>query len=323
MTDEDEVLTGESQPIGVLSLNPAVDMTYEIPRLLEDQKAHAVTTRFDPGGNGINVGRALKRLNTWAQSYCVTGGEIGQLLQCLLHDQLDWLDREEVAGETRINGTFIELSTRRQYEVNGIGPEISPTQLNELLGRFVEYSTQGFGVLTGALQRTLPPTLYAELARRIREAGGRAVVDSHDVALRHAVDARPFLIKPNRYELETLLDRPLASLEEVASEARELQQGGVEYVCVSMDGDGALLVGPDNSYHAAALEVVVRSSVGAGDSMLAALVAAFAHGQTAVEALRLGIACATGTVTQPGTELFSARDVENYLGDVTVDRLDI
>ncbi len=318
-----EVLTGESLPIGVLSLNPAVDMTYEIPRLLEDQKAHAVTTRFDPGGNGINVGRALKRLNTQAQSYCTTGGEIGQLLQRLLHDQLDWVDREEVAGETRINGTFIELSTRRQYEVNGIGPEIPPTQLNELLARFVAHSAQGIGVLTGSLQRTLPPTLYAELARRISEAGGRAVVDSHDEALRHAIDARPFLIKPNRHELEALLGRSLDSLEKVASEARKLQQGGVDHVCVSLDGDGALLVGPDNSYHAAAPEVIVRSSVGAGDSMVAALVAAFAHGQTAAEALRLGIACAAGTVSQPGTELFSAADVEVYLDGIEIRCLDI
>ncbi len=103
-----ELPMGEALPIGVLSLNPAVDMTYEIPRLLEDQKAHAVATRFDPGGNGINVGRALKRLNTPAQSYCVAGGEIGQLLQRLLRDQLDWVDCEEVAGETRINGTFID-----------------------------------------------------------------------------------------------------------------------------------------------------------------------------------------------------------------------
>jgi len=318
-----ELLMGESLPIGVLSLNPAVDMTYEIPRLLEDQKAHAVATRFDPGGNGINVGRALKRLNTRAQSYCVAGGEIGQLLQRLLRDQLDWVDREEVAGETRINGIFIELSTRRQYEVNGIGPEIPPTQLNELLGRFVDHSARGIGVLTGSLQRTLPPTLYAELAGRIRAAGGRAVVDSHDEALRHAIAAQPFLIKPNRHELETLLGRTLGSLEEVASEARKLQRGGVEYVCVSMDGDGALLVGPDNSHYAAAPAVIVRSSVGAGDSMVAALVAAFAHGQTAAKALRLGIACAAGTVSQPGTELFSARDVENYLDEVAVESLDL
>jgi len=274
------------------------------PHLLEEQKAYAVSTRFDPGGNGINVGRALKRLGTQAQNYCVTGGEIGQLLKRLLHD-------------------LIELSPQQQYEVNGIGPDIPPSQLNELLERFVAHSARGFGVLTGSLQRTLPPTLYADLAQRIREAGGRAVVDSHDEALRHAIDAKPFLIKPNRHELETLLGRTLDSLEKVVDEARQLQRRNIDYVCVSLDREGALLIGPDNSYHASAPDVVVRSSVGAGDSMVAALVAAFAHELTAADALRLGIACAAGTVSQPGTALFTSADVENYLPDISVRRLDI
>lgn len=318
-----KLLSGQSRPIGVLSLNPAVDMTYEIPHLLADQKAHALTTRFDPGGNGINVGRALTQLATPAQNYCVTGGEIGQLLKRLLREQLGHVDYEEVPGETRINGTLIELSPRQQYEVNGIGPEIPPTQLNELLERFIAHSARGFGVLTGSLQQTLPPTLYADLAARVREAGGLAVVDSHDEALRHAINAQPFLIKPNRHELETLLGRTLDSLEQIASEARQIQRRGVEYVCVSLGSDGALLVGTDNSYHASTPDVIARSSIGAGDSMVAALVAAFAHGIEAAKALQLGIACAAGTVSQPGTELFSVRDVENYLDDVTVKRLDI
>jgi len=318
-----QILKGKPQPIGVLSLNPAVDMTYEIRRLLEDQKVQAEATRFDPGGNGINVGRALKRLETAAQNYCVIAGEIGGLLKRLLAGQLDGVDCEEVDGETRINGTFIEQSPRVQYEVSGIGPEIPPSQLNELLGRFVEHSAKGFGVLTGSLQPTLPPTLYADLVCRIAEGGGRVVVDSHDEALRCAIDSHPFLIKPNRHELEVLLGRPLDSIDAVATEARALQRRGVEYVCVSLGDDGALLTGPDNTYHAGAPVVEVRSSVGAGDSMVAALVVAFAHGAMAQEALQLGIACAAGTVSQPGTELFSSKDVEHYLDGIAVRCLDI
>ena len=318
-----ELLKGQSQPIAVLSPNPAVDMTYEFPQLIADQKVHAVATRFDPGGNGINVGRALKRLGTVAHNHCVVAGEIGQLLKRLIADQMENVDYEEVPGETRINGTFIGRSPRVQYEVSGIGPELPPSQLNELLGRFVEHSARGFGVLTGSLQQALPPTLYAELAGRIAEHGGRAVVDSHDEALGHAIEAKPFLIKPNHYELETLLGRPLEGIETVAAEARKLQRRGVEYVCVSLGGEGALLVGPDNSYHAAAPEVLVLSSVGAGDSMVAALVAAFARGATAQEALRLGVACAAGTVSQPGTELFSATDVDHYFDGIAVRCLDI
>ncbi len=318
-----ELLSEPSRPVGVLSPNPAVDMTYEFPRLKEDQKVHAVATRFDPGGNGINVARALKRLATPARNYCVVAGEIGQLLKRLADGQMDDVDYEEVAGETRINGTFIGRTPHVQYEVSGIGPEIPPSQFNDLLNRFVAYSANGFGVLTGSLQQALPLTLYAELARRIQSAGGQVVVDSHDDALRNALDAQPFLIKPNRYELESLLGCSFDNIETAASEARKIQRGGVEYVCVSLDGEGALLVGPDNSYHAAAPEVVVLSSVGAGDSMVAALVAAFARNATPEDALRLGVACAAGTVSQPGTALFSAADVDNYFNAIALRCLDI
>ncbi len=318
-----ELLKGQSLPISVLSPNPAVDMTYELPQLIANQKAHAIATRFDPGGNGINVGRALKRLATAAQNYCVVGGEIGQLLNRLLKDQLDHVDCEAVEGETRINGTFIEREPPVQYEVSGIGPDIPPSQLNALLNRFVEHSAGGFGVLTGTLQKDLPMDLYASLVQRIREQGGRAVVDSHDEALREAIDAQPFLIKPNRYELEAMLGQHFDTTEAIAQAARKIQKRGVDYVCVSLDGEGALLVGPDNCHHATAPAVVVRSSVGAGDSMVAALVAAFAHGHSAAQALQLGIACAAGTVSQPGTELFCSSDVENYFDGVSVNTLDI
>ncbi len=310
-------------PVAVLSLNPAVDMTYEVPRLIADQKARAVATRFDPGGNGINVGRALKRLETFAYSYCVVAGEIGELLKHLLRQQLDWVDYEEVEGETRINGTAIEQHPRAQYEISGIGPSIPPLQLDNLLERFEEQAGKGFGVLTGSTQNGVPPELYADLIRRITARGGRAVVDSHGEALRLAIEARPFLIKPNRYELETLLGRRLKDTKTVAAEARVLQRSGVNHVCVSLGEDGALLTGPDNSYYAPAPKVDVRSSVGAGDSMVGALVAAFSRDIAPPEALRLGVACATGTVTRPGTELFSADDVQHYFDAIEVRRLDI
>ncbi len=318
-----KTLEGLSLPVGVLSLNPAVDMTYEFSRLIEDQKVHAVATRFDPGGNGVNVTRALQRLATPARNYCVIAGEIGQLLKRLAVGQMDDVHYEEVRGETRINGTFIGHVPRVQYEVSGIGPDIPASQLDELLAHFVEYSAKGIGVLTGSLQQALPLTLYAELTQRIKLLDGRVVVDAHNEALCSVLDRGPFLIKPNRYELETVLGRSLDGLHTVAEAARRLQHQGIQYVCVSLDRDGALLVGPDNSYYAAAPKVAVFSSVGAGDSMVAALVAVFSRDGTPQEALRLGVACATGTVGKSGTELFSVADVGNYYERVSVRCLDI
>lgn len=316
-------LEAQALPIGVLTLSPAVDITYEIPRLVPNEKIRAVDSRLDPGGNGLNVGRALRRLNTASQNYCVAAGAVGHLLQRLLAPQLDQVIYEEVEGETRINATAIEQEKRQHYQICAIGPAVPQERLEHLLARFVDYSAQGFGVLTGSLPHDVPAGTYAEAVARIRERGGRAVVDSQGEVLRLAVESRPYLIKPCRYELETLLGYRLETVKKVAVEARMLQRRGVEYVCVSLGAMGAVLAGPDNCYYAPAPAVRVVSCVGAGDTMVAALVAAFARGAGADEALRLGVACAAATVTQPGTELFFLDDAERYIDSIEVRRMGI
>ncbi len=314
--------------ISVLSLNPAVDMTYEIPFLLKNQKAHAISMRYDPGGNGINVGRALKKLQILAHNYCVIAGEMGQLLQHLLAEELDVVDYEIVDGETRVNNTIIEVpseskAVNTQYEVSGIGPDIPEKQLDQLLGRFLNFSHGGLAVITGSLQQSIPTTLYAELIDRVNVKGGRAIVDTHGETLKLAVKARPYLIKPNLHELEVLLNKSLPNLEFVAYEARLLQRSGIEWVCVSLGETGALLTNSENSYYVQSPEVDVVCSVGAGDSMVAALVASLACEHSADEALRLSVACATATVIQPGTALFSSADMKTFYEKILVRKLDI
>ncbi len=310
-------------PIAVLTLNPAVDMTYEIDRLLPDQKVHARATRYDPGGNGINVARGLKRLRIPSHSFCVLGGEIGNLLERLLREQIDTLTFERVDGETRINGTVIEHHTGAQYEVSGLGPAIPEERLERLLQTFVASTGRGFGVITGSIQRELPRDIYARVIADLRANGGRPVVDAQGDLLRHAIAARPFLVKPNHYELEQLVGRPIDGIEDVAREARSLQQAGVENLAVSLGPQGLVFVDAHNSRHATAPEVEVRSTVGAGDSMVAGLVAAFAARRDLEDSLRLAVACSAGTVRHPGTELFSPDEVAGLMERVTIRTLDI
>lgn len=302
--------------ISVLSLNPAVDITYQIPRLIPDQKVHAADSRYDPGGNGINVGRGLRRLGVQACTFCVVAGEIGRFLRHQLDEQLDQASYLEVDGETRINGTILETATGAQFEVSGVGPFVSTSEWQQLLDRFVTHCGRGLGVITGSLQKSLPQNLYADAVRRVNAAGGRAVVDSHDELLQHAIDAQPFLIKPNRYELETLVGRSLQNQRDIVREARLLQSRGVDWVCVSLGAEGALLVTPSRVLKAEAPSVPVISTVGAGDSMVAGMVAMLAQGASDQDALREGMACSAATVMQPGTELFEKKTVDRLRGEI-------
>lgn len=310
-------------PIATLTLNPAVDATYEISRLLVDQKTHARTVRYDPGGNGINVSRALKILGTPTTSFCVTAGEIGQLFQRLVRGTIDRLDAEHIAGETRINIALQERDTASQYEVSAVGPHLSAQHLEKLSERFIAASAHGIAVLTGSVPPGVDAAIYAQLTQRVREQGGKPIVDTYGALLQNAVRAKPFLIKPNRYELEQFCGMTLPNREAVAAQARKLQRGGIDYICVSLGADGALLCASDNTYFATAPAVTVNSTVGAGDSMVAGLVHALAHGGSAASALQLGIACGTGTTLHPGTELFTAEEAEIFRQQIAVHALDI
>ena len=258
-----------------------------------------------------------------AHTFCIIAGDVGQLLQRLLEQQLDNVYYEHVDGETRINSTIIEVDSQTQYQVTDSGTKIPENQLNRVINNFVSLTGQGFGIITGSCQPNVPCDLYAMLVDRINENGGKAVVDTHGEALKQAITARPFLIKPNRYELESIIGKPLADITDVANEARKIQNNGVTHVCVSLGEDGAVLVSPDNSVYAKALDVPVNTTVGAGDSMVAGLVTGFSLGKNAEHVLRYGIACGAGTVMHPGTELFSGHELAEFRQQVRVETLDI
>ncbi len=305
--------------IDVLTLNPTIDVSYEVPRLVEDRKVPATDTRYDPGGNGINVGRALEVLDVPGCNHCLVAGEIGEFLERLLVQHIGDVRYVRLReGSTRICCTILQEQPAAQFEVSAVGPVVDSDTLARLESGFLEHAT-GLAVLTGSLPRGVPEDIYARLARALTPRGVRVVVDAHGKVLERAVREKLFLVKPNRYELEGLGGGPLDSLPRVIDAARALQARGIEYVCVSLGADGAVLVGPQGrAWRAETVPVRTRSTVGAGDSMVAGLVAAFARGGDPRTALAQGVACGSGTAAKPGTALFTRQDIARTLGKVAV-----
>lgn len=314
----------QSTPVSVLALNPAVDISYEIPQLLEYQKVRADKTWYHPGGNGINVSRALAELDIPIHCCSVIGGETGDLLLRLLGDTLGESHNVfRVEGETRLNTTLLEQSPPGQYEITSMGPEISARALEEVSGCFLSGVGDGIAVLSGFVPPGVPEDIYFNLAERIRAQGGKAVVDAQARVLTQALPARPFLVRANLPVLETTVKRRLESARDVAEAARTIQQQGIEYVCVSLGAEGAVLVEADNSYHCNAPKVHRQSTVGCGDSLVAGLVAMLHKGETPQTMLRFGVICGSATAGHPGTELFSRHEVEMDPEDVQVNVLDL
>ena len=313
-----------SNAITVLALNPALDVSYEVPQLNPDQKVRATTTQFHPGGNGINVSRALQALDTPMHCLSLLGGVSGDVVLQLLGENFarshTWLP---VESGTRVNVTVLQQSPPGQYEVDSEGPLVSTELLDQISTRFLQRCGTGIGVLTGSLPPGVPMNTYQILAAKLRDQGGRAAVDAYGATLTAVLEARPHLLRVNLYVLEQYVKRRLDSAEAAAEAARDLQRRGSELVCVSMASKGAVLVDVDNAYCCPVPKVHVHSTVASGDTLMAALVAGDARGDNHRRMLHRAVACGTATAAHPGTELFDPGEVQRLFDEIQVKTLDI
>jgi 6-phosphofructokinase 2 len=316
-------MNDKSNQVSVLALNPAVDIGYIIPQLLEYQKVLAEQTLYHPGGNGINITRALTELGVPAHCCSVIAGESGDLLLKLLADTFG--DRHtwfRVDGETRINTTIMQQNPPGQYEITSFGPEIPGDVVKAVCDCLLEHTGNGIGVLSGLIPPSVDETTYAEVTQSINDQGGRAVVDARPNVLTHVIEAKPWMVRINKHRLERLMNQVLDNVEDVAEAARSIQQQGIEYVCITLGDNGAVLVDPDNSYHGDAPRIHKQSTVGCGDSMVTGLIASSIKGEIPQEMLRFGIMCASATASQPGTVLFKGSDLESWDIDIEITALD-
>lgn len=310
-------------PIVSLSLNPAIDLTYEVPTLQHDQKSRATTSRYDPGGTGINVGRALKNLNANSHTCYIYAGKMGKFLNVMLQQQLSNLHSIQVDGETRINTTILQHSPAYQYEINATGPQLSQSQLEPIIAQFLSLCRQGIGILTGSLPPGIADNTYQLINTALQKQGARAIIDAPIAVLTKAIIGQPFLIKPNLHELQTFCNKELKNIEQIASEARQIADHGTQNICVSLGKQGAVLTTPDNSYYCHTPTIKTHSTVGAGDAMVAGLAYSFVQNQPPKQCLKLAVACGTGTAKQPGTQLFKAAELKQFTEQLTVKTLNI
>lgn len=173
-------------------------------------------------------------------------------------------------------------------------------------------------VLSGSAPAGVPPDYYADLIRQLKAAGKQVVLDSSGEPLRQGIAAAPWAIKPNIAELEELVGHPLPDLAAVIQAARHLVEQGMGCVVVSMGSEGALFVTAEECLQAIPPAVEVKSTVGAGDAMVAGFVAGRMRGASLSECARLATACALGALTQLGPRLPPTPVVESYMGQVEI-----
>lgn len=299
--------------IVTLTINPAVDKSTHIDRLIPEQKLRCDAPRFDAGGGGINVSKGIKRLGGESTAIFTAGGPSGQVLQDLIKQE--GIDTHVVKTEqwTRENFIVAETSTNAQYRFGMPGAALSEAETQAFLTA-LERSKADYVVASGSLPPQMNANFYEKVAAISKKMGARLILDTSGESLQAACDEGVFLLKPNIGELEALVGTTNLQIDDVDDAARTLiGDGKCEVVIVSMGPKGAILVTKDLCEHVPAPPVQKRSTVGAGDSMVAGMTWALTQGLSYPEMLQWGVACGSAATMNEGTQLFLRADVERLL----------
>lgn len=308
--------------IYTVTLNPALDKTVEIPGMALDTVNRVTSMRTDPGGKGINVSKVIAKLGGESCAVGILGGESGRtLLAALERDGLRTHFRF-VEGQTRTNLKIIDRALHTNTDINEPGLTVSPADLDALLRDLLGMVREGdIVVLAGSLPQGAPQDTYRVWTAACREKGARVCLDADGVLLAEGLKAAPYLIKPNEDELSRLVGHRLTDTDELIAEGRRLLKGGVTRVVISLGEHGALYLRRNEVLYAEGLSVPVGSTVGAGDSVVAALAYADSLGMSDEDAVRLSTASGAANVMCSGTQPAEREAVEKLLPQVKIRRI--
>lgn len=300
-----------------LTFNPALDKSIAVPELVPEKKLRATDAKTEPGGGGVNVSRALHKLGVESEAVYLSGGYTGKEFDKLLAAEGVKTAPQPIAGETRENFVVVDASANKQYRFGMQGPDVSDDECRRAMEYVRGQSGMDYIVMSGSLPPGASPSLLGELAKLAREKNARLVVDTSGEALKAAVGEGVFLIKPNLGELAGLYGREKLNRDEILKAAREIiGKGGCELMAISMGADGAILVSATEEFTVKPPKVPTRSTVGAGDSMVAGMLAALSRNWSLPDVIRYGVAAGAAATMNAGTELCKKEDTDRLFAEL-------
>jgi 6-phosphofructokinase 2 len=297
--------------IVTLTMNPALDIATTTRQVEPVHKLRCTQPRYDPGGGGINVARAVHALGGAATAIFPAGGSAGEMIRFLLTKEGVPHDAVAISGFTRESLAVEERATGKQFRFILPGPEISANDQQRCLDQLALRTGEAdYIVASGSLPLGVADDFYAQVAALTTERGKRLVLDTSGEALKRA-GGSIYMLKPSLRELQDLVGREIRTEHEQEWAAGEvIAQGRSEIVVVSLGAAGALLATADGIERFAALPVEAKSTIGAGDSTLAGILLSLCRGLSLSEAVRFGMAAGAAALLGSGTELCRRADVE-------------
>ena len=303
--------------IATLTMNPCVDLAYEVDEVIHTRKLRASGEQYNPGGGGINVARVFVRLGGNARCHYPSGGPMGVAFDSLVQLHQLVANRVAIAGNTRASAHVFDHSTQREYRFVPEGPELSEAEWQACLDSLAQ-AKGDFIVASGSLPRGVPEDFYARVGRVAAQNGAGFVLDTSGAALAGGLaEGGVHFVKPSESELAGLIGSQLRDIEDIKQAAREIVASGkARIVAVTMGEGGAVLAVEDRAYHLPAVPIKALSAVGAGDSFVAAMTFRLCAGDAPEEAFRYALAAGSAAVLSPGTQMCMPEDIERLLPQV-------
>lgn len=297
--------------IVTITFNPAIDKSTTISNLIPEKKMKCSPPVFEPGGGGINVARAIKKLGGNATAIYLAGGYSGKFLIQLLEEEHIHSIVIETAHHSRENLIVLDISSNLQYRFGMPGPVTNENEWRQVLEEIEKMDDIEFIVASGSLPAGVPKDIFARIADISKMKNAKFIVDTSGEALKDAVNEGLYLLKPNLSELSSLAGKEELTGNEVEEFAKSLiEKGKCEVIVVSLGAAGAMLITKNAMHHIVPPPVKKNSTVGAGDSMLAGMVLSLSEKKSLLEAAQYGVACGTAASMTYGTQLCRLSDAE-------------
>lgn len=305
-----------------VTMNPAIDKIVTAEGFTAGRLNRVKTVRMDPGGKGINVSKALLSYGVEQVALGVLAGKNGKNLLNMLKEYKFKKDFVMVPGETRINMKIRDLSTGLITEVNEQGNTLCTEDLEIFFRKLKKYLPNSeITILAGSLPPETSDCFYTAAIQMSAQMNSRVIFDADGSALKLGIQSKPYAIKPNLAELEQLTGKVLDSYDKIRIEAQQLAKTGIQILLVSMGEKGAVFHCKGTTWRVLPLQVDVKSTIGAGDAMVAALSWCILKDCSPEDTARITMAAGCLTAAEEGSEMARWQDIQQVYGKVVIEEL--
>ena len=305
-----------------ISLNPSIDRTLTVDGFTAGSLNRVVSRADTAAGKGINVALTLSALGLDSECIGLMYRDSASLFEKRLMLNSTAYDFVWCEGSARTNIKVFDRAAGVVTELNESGSTVDEATLEAMTDLVIRHAEDSdFLVLSGSVPPGCPAEYYRTLINAVDGLGCRCILDADGDRLKYGLEATPYMIKPNHYELEMMAGRKLTTMQELRNAAFKYLDMGVEVVAVSLGADGALITNGGETLYAPRMNIEVKSTVGAGDAMVAGLVAGFMGDNALEDSFRMGVACATARCMTEGNRIMDRTVYKALLDMVNIERI--